>query len=48
MNEKYITGKEASEKLGVQRRTLYQWDKKGWIETIRTEGNKDYIMSKNT
>jgi len=28
MNEKYITGKEASEKLGVQRRTLYQWDKK--------------------
>lgn len=22
------------------KRTLYQWDKKGWIETIRTDGNK--------
>ena len=40
MAEKYITGKEASEKLGVHQRTLYQWDKKGWIETIRTDGNK--------
>jgi excisionase family DNA binding protein len=40
MTDKYITGKEASEKLGVHQRTLYQWDKKGWIETIRTDGNK--------
>jgi excisionase family DNA binding protein len=40
MNDKYVTGKEASEKLGVHQRTLYQWDKKGWIETIRTDGNK--------
>jgi excisionase family DNA binding protein len=40
MAVKYITGKEASEKLGVHQRTLYQWDKKGWIETIRTDGNK--------
>ena len=40
MTDKYITGKEATEKLGVHQRTLYQWDKKGWIETIRTDGNK--------
>jgi len=40
MVDKYITGKDASEKLGVHQRTLYQWDKKGWIETIRTDGNK--------
>ena len=40
MTDKYVTGKEASEKLGVHQRTLYQWDKKGWIETIRTDGNK--------
>jgi predicted site-specific integrase-resolvase len=40
MTDKYITGKDASEKLGVHQRTLYQWDKKGWIDTIRTDGNK--------
>ena len=40
MVDKYITGKDASEKLGVHQRTLYQWDKKGWIDTIRTDGNK--------
>ena len=26
--------------LGVHYRTLYLWDKKGTIETIRTPGNK--------
>lgn len=36
----YVGGKEASKILGVHQRTLYQWDKKGWIETIRTPGNK--------
>ena len=36
----YIGGKEASKILGIHQRTLYQWDKKGWIETIRTPGNK--------
>jgi len=36
----YVSGKIASEKLGVHPRTLYQWDEKGWIETIRTPGNK--------
>lgn len=38
--DKYVGGKEASNILGVHQRTLYQWDKKGWIETIRTPGNK--------
>lgn len=37
---KYMSGKETSKLLGVHQRTLYQWEKKGWIETIRTEGNK--------
>ena len=40
MNDKYLSGKDASEKLGVHQRTLYQWDQKGWIDTIRTDGNK--------
>ena len=38
--DKYLGGKEASKLLGVHQRTLYQWDEKGWIETIRTPGNK--------
>ena len=33
-------GKETSELLGVHQRTLYQWDKKGLIETVRTPGGK--------
>lgn len=37
---KYVGGKEASEKLGVHQRTLYQWEKKGWIHTMRTKGGK--------
>ena len=37
---KYVSGKKASEILGVHQRTLYSWDKKGLIETIRTPGNK--------
>ena len=36
----FVTGKVASEKLGVHQRTLYQWEKKGKIDTIRTPGNK--------
>jgi len=36
----YVSGSEASKILGVHYRTLYQWDEKGWIETIRTGGNK--------
>jgi putative resolvase len=37
---KYIGGKQASERLGVHQRTLYQWEEKGWIETIRSHGGK--------
>lgn len=33
-------GKEAAQILGVHQRTLYLWDSKGLIETIRTPGNK--------
>ena len=37
---KYLGGKQASELLGVHQRTLYQWEEKGWIKTIRTKGGK--------
>ena len=37
---KYVGGKEASKILGVHQRTLYQWEEKGWINTIRTKGGK--------
>lgn len=37
---KYMSGKKASNILGVHQRTLYQWDKKGYIYTIRTPGGK--------
>ena len=40
MSEKYVSGKKASEILGVHQRTLMNWDKKGLIKTIRTPGNK--------
>lgn len=40
MEDKFIGGKEASKLLGVHQRTLYQWEAKGEIETIRTKGNK--------
>ena len=35
-NTKFVSGKNASQMLGVHQRTLYQWDKKGIIQTIRT------------
>ena len=38
--EEYVSGQKASELLGVHQRTLYQWDKKKLIETIRTPGGK--------
>jgi excisionase family DNA binding protein len=37
---KFVGGKEASKILGVHQRTLYQWEEKGEIETMRTIGNK--------
>ena len=50
---KYVGGKEASKLLGVHQRTLYQWEEKGWIKTIRTKGGKrlydvgTYLKEKN-
>jgi DNA-binding transcriptional MerR regulator len=32
--DKYIKSKQVCEELKVHPRTLYQWEKKGWIETI--------------
>ena len=39
-DEEFVSGKEASKTLGVHQRTLYQWEEKGQIQTIRTPGNK--------
>ena len=36
----FYGGKDASKILGVHQRTLYQWDHKGLIETLRTPGGK--------
>ena len=38
--EEYVVGQEASKILGVHQRTLYQWDKRKLIDTIRTPGGK--------
>jgi len=47
VNIKYVGGKEASKILGVHQRTLYQWESKNLIETIRTPGGKRlYNVSK--
>lgn len=37
--KKYMRGQEASDYLGVSQRTLYVWEKKGLIKTIRTDSN---------
>ena len=37
--DKFVKGSEASKLLNVHTRTLYQWESKGWIETIRSKGN---------
>lgn len=37
--DRYVKGSIASKLLNVHQRTLYQWEKKGWIKTIRTKGN---------
>ncbi len=39
MNQ-YIGGKQASKELGIHPRTLYLWEEKGVLETIRTPGGK--------
>lgn len=38
--EEYVSGSKASKILGVHQRTLYLWDAKKLIETIRTPGGK--------
>ena len=38
--EEFVTGIIASKILGVHQRTLYLWDKKKIIETIRTTNKK--------
>jgi len=44
---KYVGGKEASSLLGVHQRTLYQWETKKLIDTIRTPGgNRLYNVQK--
>ena len=43
----FVSGKKASEKLGVHQRTLYQWEKKGKIETVEQPENKDYKIIKS-
>ena len=37
---KFVGGKQASEIIGVHQRTLYLWEKRGVIETLRTPGGK--------
>ncbi len=37
---KFIGNKKASEILGVNRLTLYKWEEKGQLDTIRTPGGK--------
>ena len=37
---KYVGNKEACEILGIHYKSLYNWDKSGKIETIRTPGGK--------
>ena len=39
-NQEYISGKEATKILGVQRHTLYKYDREGLIKTIRSPGGK--------
>lgn len=47
MTEKYISGKKATEILGVHIQTLYYWDKQGKIDTIRTPGgHRKYNVEK--
>ena len=37
-NDRYLKGSKAIKILNVHTRTLYNWEKKGWIETKRTKG----------
>ena len=41
-NQEYISGKEATKILGVQRHTLYKYDREGLIKTIRSPCGKRF------
>ena len=41
-NNTFISGKEATKILGVQRYTLHKYDKEGLIKTIRSPGGKRF------
>lgn len=41
-NMNFLGGKKASEILGVHQRTLYNWEREGKIEIIRSKGGKRY------
>ena len=54
MTYTYLSGKEACQKLkepcqklGVNSRTLYNWEEKGKIDTIRTPGGKRLYKKTN-
>ena len=40
MENNYVSTKKAKEILGVHMQTLYNWEKNGKIDTIRTAGNQ--------
>jgi predicted site-specific integrase-resolvase len=42
----YMSGKKASELLGVHQRTLHQWDASGKIEVVRAPGGKRFYNVK--
>jgi len=42
MNNNYVSGKKATEILGFSRQTLHNYDKNGYIETIRSKGGKRF------
>jgi putative resolvase len=44
--ENYVSGKRAKEILGVHTQTLYNWEKNGKLETIRTAGGQRHYNVK--
>ncbi len=47
MTDNYVSGKKAQEILGVHVQTLYNWERAGKLETIRTASNqRRYNVSK--
>ena len=42
MDNKFLGGKETAKILGVHQQTLYRWERKGLIKTIRSPGGKRF------